>query len=188
MRLPIHRIFTHCYRHAQRVFTAKLIFDIFRYYALKAEAQYDLMTGETVLGDGSGMVHQLLQDSVQDLTEELRTEVAVMDGDSVHFKPAQNISHGSPSLASNASSVSASRARASVSSNVSVGGRSSSRFVFESSRDAIWIGVWGRLAALRESLPANADFWQQLALLYPEAFTAIAKLEDDAWSKMVQQS
>ena len=177
---PYPRILARC---------CSLIDEIRRYYALKAEAQYDLMTGETVLGDGGGMVHQLLQDSVQDLTEELRCEVAVMDGDSVHFKPAQNISHGSPSLSSKASSVAASRARASsVSSRLSAGGRGGSRIVCESSRDAIWIGVWGRLAALHESLPANADFWRQLALLYPEAFAAIAKLEDDAWSKMVQQS
>jgi hypothetical protein len=63
-----------------------------RYYALKAEAQYDLLTGDVPLGNGSGMVQQLLQDSVQDLTEELRTEVAVMDGQNVQFRPAHSVS------------------------------------------------------------------------------------------------
>lgn len=151
------------------------------------------MAGETVLGDGSGVVQQLLQDSVQDLTEELRAEVAVIDGDAVHFKPAQQISRHSPSASSKVpaskASTSASRTLASsLRSSTNTSSRTSSRVVSESSRDAIWLGIWGRLAALHESLPANVEFWQQQARQYPEAFAAVPKLEDDAWSKMVQGS
>ena len=164
-----------------------------RYYALKAEVQYDLLTGETFLGKGGGVVQQLLLDSVQDLTEELHGEVAVMEGDAVHFKAAADVTHGgSPSsrAPSTKASTAASRTLASSlrSSSSSISKTSSARVVNESSRDAVWLGVWGRLAALHESLPANADFWQQLAVLYPDAFAAIAKLEDDAWAKMVQRS
>ncbi len=138
-------------------------------------------------------MQQLLQDSVQDLTQQLRGEVAVMAGDRVRLKPAQQVSHSSPSQSSKAASC---RAPASASCTVASAMRSSvsrsshtaARYVSESSRDAMWLGVWGRLAALHESLPADADFWQQMALLFPEAFAAIAKLEDDAWSKMVQRS
>jgi hypothetical protein len=138
-------------------------------------------------------VQQLLQDSVHDLTQELRAEVAVMDGDHVHLKPAHSVSHSSPTPStkahsSKASSVASSTLATSIRSNVSKSSHAAARCVCESSRDAMWLGVWGRLAALHESLPANADFWQQLALLYPEAFAAISKLEDDAWSKMVQRS
>ena len=120
-------------------------------------------------------------------------EVAVMDGDHVHLKPAHSVSHSSPTPStkahsSKASSVASSTLASSIRSNVSKSCHNTARCVCESSRDAMWLGVWGRLAALHESLPANADFWQQLAFLYPEAFAAISKLEDDAWSKMVQRS
>ena len=140
------------------------------------------------------MVQQLLQDSVHDLTAELRGEVAVIAGDSVHFKPAQSVARSSPAAVNKAppskSSAAASHARApaSMRSGMSSSSHASARVVSESSRDAIWLGVWGRLASLHESLPANADFWHQQALQFPEAFAAVPKLEDDAWSKMVQRS
>ncbi len=138
-------------------------------------------------------MQQLLQDSVQDLTEQLRGEVAVMAGDRVSLKPVQQVSHSSPSQSAKAASCKASAAASrtvasSMRSSLSKSSHATSRCVSESSRDAIWLGVWGRLASLHESLPADADFWQQMALLFPEAFAAVAKLEDDAWSKMVQRS
>jgi hypothetical protein len=133
-------------------------------------------------------VQQLLQDSVQDLTQELRTEVAVLDGDSVHFKPPQHISRSSPNKTpSSKASAPASRSHVSTLRSSS-SAHTQSRVVSESSRDAIWLGIWGRLAALHESLPANAEFWQQQARRFPEAFAAVPKLEDDAWAKMVQKS
>jgi hypothetical protein len=138
-------------------------------------------------------VQQLLQDSVHDLTEELRAEVAVIDGDSVHFKPAERLSRSSPSAASKAPSSKTSAAASSthvstLCSSASSKARPQTRVVSESSREAIWLGVWGRLAALHESLPANAQFWEQQAQQFPEAFAAVPKLEDDAWAKMVQRS
>ncbi len=141
-----------------------------------------------MLGDGSGRVQQLLQDSVHDLTQELRAEVAVMDGDRVHLKPAHSVSHSSPTPSTKAHSYNASSVASSTLASSARNSHATARCVSESSRDAMWLGVWGRLAALHESSPANADFWQQLAILYPEAFAAISKLEDDAWSKMVQRS
>ena len=97
------------------------------------------MTGETYLGKGSGVVQQLLQDSVQDLTEELHAEVAVMDGDVVHFKPAIDVAHGlnsSPSSKAPSSKASTAASRTHASSLRSGGGSGSktgsSRVVNES--------------------------------------------------------